>query len=191
VSATYLPAADHDWSRSAGQARLLLMRHAKSDYPVGVSDHDRPLNSRGQADAAAAAAWLAEQGTALLGDRPLVLVSSARRTQQTWQLAGAELGLPAMSEPRLFQASDHMYLQILRDGLALADTVLVIGHNPATESAARMLAATDSSAAYRAMLDKFPTSAIAVIDLPDASLTPGSGSLIAYVVPRGPRLTSR
>lgn len=167
------------------------MRHAKSDYPVGVIDHDRPLNSRGQADAAAAAAWLAEQGTALLGDRPLVLVSSARRTQQTWQLAGAELGLPAMSEPRLFQASDHTYLQILRDGLALADTVLVIGHNPATESAARMLAANDSSSAYRAMLDKFPTSAIAVIDLPDASLTPGSGTLNAYVVPRGPRPTSR
>lgn len=191
MSATFLPAADHDWSRPAGQARLLLMRHAKSDYPVGVIDHDRPLNSRGQADAAAAAAWLAEQGTALLGDRPLVLVSSARRTQQTWQLAGAELGLQAMYEPRLFQASDHTYLQILRDGLALADTVLVIGHNPATESAARLLAANDSSSAYRAMLDKFPTSAIAVIDLPDASLTPGSGTLNAYVVPRGPRPTSR
>ena len=26
---------------------LLLLRHAKSDYPAGVADHDRPLAARG------------------------------------------------------------------------------------------------------------------------------------------------
>ena len=41
-------------------SRLILLRHAKSDYPLGVPDHDRPLNERGRRDADAAGAWLAE-----------------------------------------------------------------------------------------------------------------------------------
>ena len=33
--------------------RLILVRHAKSDYPWGVDDHDRPLSERGRRDAPA------------------------------------------------------------------------------------------------------------------------------------------
>ena len=40
---------------------LILMRHAKSDWSdSSLSDHDRPLNSRGQRDAPRMANWLAE-----------------------------------------------------------------------------------------------------------------------------------
>jgi len=170
-----------------GGVRLVLMRHAKSDYPLGVRDHDRPLNDRGRSDAAAAGTWLVGNATALLGARPVVLVSSAVRTQQTWQIAGAGLGLTAASEGRLYEASDHAYLDVLRDGLAESDTVLVIGHNPSTESVARRLIVPDESVDYRAMTTKFPTSAIAVIDLPDAGLRAGCGRLAAFVIPRGTR----
>ncbi|MGQ3295308.1 MAG: SixA phosphatase family protein, partial [Shinella sp.] len=31
--------------------RLLLLRHAKSAWPEGVEDHDRPLSDRGRRDA--------------------------------------------------------------------------------------------------------------------------------------------
>ena len=37
---------------------LLLMRHAKSSYPPGVADHDRPLAPRGVRQAGLAGAWL-------------------------------------------------------------------------------------------------------------------------------------
>ena len=41
-----------------GQRTLLLMRHAKSDYPAGVIDHDRPLARRGIREAGLAGGWL-------------------------------------------------------------------------------------------------------------------------------------
>jgi len=173
------------WSRQTGAVRLLLMRHAKSDYPLGVVDHDRPLNDHGRSDARAAGSWLTCQGTALLGEQPLVLVSTARRTQQTWDIAGAGLGLAASVESRLYQASERTYLEVLREGLMHADTLLVVAHNPATEDVARLLAASGANPQAHAMWRKFPTSAIAVIDLPEGHLEFAAGELVAFEVPRG------
>src|SRR5210317_1055809 len=60
--------------------RLILMRHAKSDWShAGMTDHDRPLNNRGIASAAALGNWLRDKG--YLPDQ--VLSSSAERTGQT------------------------------------------------------------------------------------------------------------
>ena len=59
--------------------RLLIMRHAKSDWASGsTEDFDRPLNARGQKDVPILARFLA-------GSAPpdLVLASAARRAQET------------------------------------------------------------------------------------------------------------
>ena len=165
--------------------RVILMRHAKSDYPLGVADHDRPLSARGRSDAAAAGDWLQANRFALLGDDPLILVSSALRTQQTWQIVAARLSLPATTEPGLYEASEHAYLEILREGLLQAARIMVVGHNPSTEVVARRLVPATASDDYQSMTAKFPTSAIAVIDLPDAGLVREEGSLAAFVIPRG------
>ena len=47
---------------SVGQCRrLVLMRHAKSDWgDNSLSDHDRPLNRRGMEDAPSMAQWIEE-----------------------------------------------------------------------------------------------------------------------------------
>lgn len=177
-----------DLSRPAGAARLVLMRHAKSDYPLGVADHDRPLNDRGRMDARAAGQWLQSQGSELLGQAPLVLVSSALRTQQTWQIAGAACPLTTSpsTEPRLYEANDRAYLEVLHEGLLQADTVVVVGHNPSTQEAACSIAADSGGVDYLAMSRKYPTSGIAVIDLPQRQLGFGTGFLVAFVIPRGP-----
>ncbi len=67
---------------------LVLLRHAKAETTLGVaSDADRPLSSRGYADATAAGIWLGTEGL-----RPeLVICSPARRTRQTWQAVAAAL----------------------------------------------------------------------------------------------------
>ena len=39
---------------------LLLVRHAKSDWPTNVDDFDRPLNERGHKDAPKMAKFLKE-----------------------------------------------------------------------------------------------------------------------------------
>ena len=59
---------------------LLIMRHAKSDYPPDVrDDFDRPLNERGRKDLPRVAQLLAT-----FGPRPdAILASSALRARQT------------------------------------------------------------------------------------------------------------
>ena len=63
---------------------LVLLRHGKSAYPPGVSDHDRPLAPRGQREAALAGTWIGANVPAI--DR--VVCSTAQRTRQTVQAAG-------------------------------------------------------------------------------------------------------
>src|SRR4051794_37639527 len=73
-------------TRPVQPRRLLLVRHANAaDAP---SDVDRPLTERGARQAAAIGAWLEQAG--LVPDR--VLVSSARRAEETWERAVAAQG---------------------------------------------------------------------------------------------------
>src|SRR5690242_15813577 len=67
--------------------RLILLRHAKSDWPEGVADLDRPLAERGRADAPVAGRELAR-----LGVPDVVLCSPAQRTRATWELARQAMG---------------------------------------------------------------------------------------------------
>ena len=67
--------------------RLMLLRHAKSNRPEGVADRERPLATRGREAAPVMGRCLADE--LLLPD--LVLISPARRTQETWQLVAPML----------------------------------------------------------------------------------------------------
>ncbi|MGC9666914.1 SixA phosphatase family protein [Planosporangium sp. 12N6] len=120
---------------------LVLLRHAKAAHPVDVPDLQRALSSRGQADAAAAGAWLAEQH--LLPE--VVLCSPARRTRETWHGVAPALGTTATHttvgyEPVLYDAATG---QELLDLVAATGpevrTLLVIGHNPTLSMLASLL----------------------------------------------------
>ena len=82
--------------------RLLLLRHAKSSWSEpGASDHDRPLNRRGQEAAPRIGAYLARHR--LIPDR--VLCSTARRARETWELVATEASAappPTFTEPAAF-----------------------------------------------------------------------------------------
>ncbi len=56
--------------------RLILMRHAKSAWPEGVADFDRPLAPRGMEAAPLMGRWLAKQG--ITPDQVLVSAANAR-----------------------------------------------------------------------------------------------------------------
>ncbi|MGW1056458.1 SixA phosphatase family protein [Micromonospora rubida] len=117
---------------------LVLLRHAKAEPPGDDSDADRRLTARGDADAAAAGAWLARHG--LLPD--VVFCSTARRTRETWH--GVALGMtgspdetgPAGSspavryEPAVYAAGPAELLALVRSAPPEATTVLLVAHNP-------------------------------------------------------------
>ncbi len=145
--------------------RLLLMRHAKSswDDPL-LPDHDRPLAPRGLRDAPRIGRWLVREGH--LPDR--ILCSSARRARQTCEAVRAEI-TAAPESVILPQLYEFGRISPLLDAIAIhggdARTLLVIGHNEALHDLARHLAATGSEYDMRELYQKFPTAAVAILDL--------------------------
>jgi phosphohistidine phosphatase len=107
---------------------LVLLRHAKSAWPDGVADEDRPLADRGRRDAPAAGWWLAQHRP----DIDLVVCSPALRTRQTWALVAAELvGTPVFRvDSRCYEASARGLLSVVRELPDDVATVLLVGHSP-------------------------------------------------------------
>lgn len=166
--------------------RLMLLRHAKSDWAApGMCDHGRPLAARGRAAAPRMGRYMAQHH--LRPDH--VIVSTAERTRETWSLtAGEWSNTPhAVFDPRIYEASPADILCAIADAPASAQALLVIGHNPGLHETALLLAGSGHLAERRALAQKFPTTALAVIafDTPDwAALAPGSGRLTQFVTPR-------
>lgn len=114
------------------------MRHAKSDWNHGVSDHERPLNGRGRREAPFVAHHLKR-----IDWRPeAVWLSDATRTCETWDCMWGEF--PSI-EPRersdLYLAGALDILQVARRLPTDATCALLLGHNPGMSTAASYLAA--------------------------------------------------
>ncbi|WP_062646463.1 SixA phosphatase family protein [Streptomyces maremycinicus] len=166
--------------------RLVVLRHAKSAWPQGVPDHERPLAPRGLRDAPAAGRALAEAGHV----PDLALCSTAVRARRTWELAAAEWDTPppVRFDPRLYGADVPELLEVVHETPAEVGTLLLVGHNPGLEELVLDLAGEGRGGALDEVRLKFPTSAIAVLDAYGPgwrSLTPGTALLTSTTVPRG------
>jgi phosphohistidine phosphatase len=167
---------------AVGGRRLVLLRHAKSDWP-DVADHDRPLAKRGRRDAPAVGRWLG-----LAGYGPDVVVcSTALRARETWELAvgGLLAAVPGAApsvryEPRVYDASVLGLLMLVREFSPEWRTALVVGHNPGLAELTAGL--TDPPPDPPAA---FPTAAVAVLALPGpwSEAGPGEARLLAFAVP--------
>jgi phosphohistidine phosphatase len=163
--------------------RLVLFRHAKSGYPDGVADHDRPLAKRGLRDAPATGRWLAKNS--YIPD--VVVCSTARRARETWELAAAGLAEAAAAvapevhfEPRVYDATVLGLLMLVREFPEEQRTALVVGHNPGLAELAVGLADPPPSPP-----SGFPTAAVAVLGLPGpwAGAAPEHARLLAFAAP--------
>jgi phosphohistidine phosphatase len=160
--------------------RLILTRHAKSSWDNPFDeDHDRPLNARGVRAATAMGRWLDAEGY-----RPdVALVSSATRTQQSWErIALALSGVPVVTKPALYHASPDQILMEL--AVRPEETVLVLAHNPGISSFARGILNTLPA---HPEFDRYPSGATAVIDFGVerwAEVEPGTGRLVSFITPR-------
>lgn len=161
--------------------RLILTRHAKSswDDPL-MTDHDRPLNERGQAAAADLGTWLASRG--YVPDQ--VLCSDALRTRKTWSgIAPALPGTPILDlKPALYHAGPDVMLAVLRH--ATGDCVMMIGHNPGIAEFAHRLVA---HAPLNPEFQRYPTGATLVVDFATddwAAVNWGMGTVDDFIVPR-------
>ena len=171
--------------------RLILIRHAKSDYPSGVGDHDRPLNDRGRRDAPFIGRWLDANVAWPDEGAPMVLVSSATRAQSTWSLAAGQLSsrwaaCDQRTESRIYDASLTTLVTLIDEVPGAVSMLIVVGHNPGLVSAIDRLGMEGDN--FVAALEKFPTSAIAVLETSEdwavATARPNSWQVTNFVVPR-------
>ncbi|TEA78894.1 SixA phosphatase family protein [Allopusillimonas ginsengisoli] len=142
--------------------RLILLRHAKADYPPGITDHDRALTPRGHRQAEAIGKYMASHD--LKPD--LALVSTARRAQQTWALALPAFGAPVphQNEGRIYEATVSQLLDVIFDTNDSTHTLLMVGHNPGFERLASYLAGAGDAQAAARLQREYPTAGLAVID---------------------------
>ena len=135
--------------------RLLVMRHAKSDWATGaMSDHGRPLNERGRRAADAMGAWLSAVGEA----PDLVLTSSALRARTTAERAAAAGGwkAPIVVEDAFYNATPETVVARVARAADAHEVVLVVGHEPIWSE---LVAALCGGGRVR-----MPTAAVAIIE---------------------------
>ena len=166
--------------------QLFVLRHFKSSWDdPDVDDFDRPLAPRGQRDAAGMAGRLAAAGPV----PELILCSPARRTRETLAAVLVGLGGAPMVQfvDALYGASAGELVALLRALPAGTGSVLLVGHNPGLQELVLRLAGDGDGAARRQAEFKFPTGALATLDLGAtawADLAAGAARLDALVVPR-------
>lgn len=156
--------------------RLVLMRHAKSDWSTELADHGRPLAARGQRDAPAAGRWLNDN----VGPIDMVVCSTATRARQTWELAAAALDTEpeVRHEERVYDASAGELLALVHELPDSVHTVALVGHNPGMEQLASLLAG--ESLPFRT-----PTLAVVSWSGAWADAGPAVAAVEGHTTPRG------
>ena len=110
--------------------KLWVIRHAKSSWAdAGLTDFERPLNKRGNADAQHMASWLAEQSN----PATWIWTSDATRALATTEFVAkgfAAVSPQAVSDHRLYHASAETACDALRETPSDINNVALVAHNP-------------------------------------------------------------
>jgi phosphohistidine phosphatase len=166
--------------------RLALLRHAKSDWgDADVDDHNRPLNERGWKAARCIGKELKHRNLRF----DLVLASTAARVRET--IDGLQekfdFDCEVRFEPDLYLASEDTLLSAIRALPDSVDAPLLVGHNPGLERLVVELSHDDSHGLRHRVAHKFPTGALALIELPVdrwSEVAPGSGEIAELILPK-------
>ena len=163
---------------------LFLLRHAKSAWPEGVADYNRPLKKRGKKAALLMGEWLLSQDLS-----PDWIVSShADRARETAEKLCKGLQIKKHGllyfDDRIYEASIESLKSVLADCPSFKQRVLIVGHNPGLDNllidlVAESLIPDDD--------DKIlGTANLARISLPDDwnQLDKGCGQLLSITKPK-------
>lgn len=145
--------------------RLSMLRHAKSGWDDPVArDFDRPLNPRGRRGAEA----MGVHARRIALDAGFVLASPAVRVTETLDLFLPAAGLDDIEphwDRRIYLASSATLFDCLKDLPDSAQHVLLSGHNPGMEDLILELAQQDGEGLRDRVEEKYPTAALAILEL--------------------------
>jgi len=164
--------------------RLTILRHAKSSWDEpGVEDFNRPLYDRGWKAARRMGRELESRGI----DFDLVIASPAARVRETIDglKEKMKLNVEIRFEQRMYLASEKMLLHIVQEIPESSDAPLLVGHNPGLHQLVVELTRPDSHGLHERAAHKFPTAALARIELAAnrwADVKAGSGELAELIL---------
>ncbi|MCQ0989720.1 SixA phosphatase family protein [Jiella marina] len=162
---------------------LFILRHAHSSWArPGERDHQRPLDERGEADAARLAEIFAAEDLTV----DVVVTSTAVRAAKT-----LESLQPSLGKDLTVETSDDLYALGVEAYFAAArrqreaKRVLIVGHNPMIEDFTRSVTGSADEDAAAQIATGFPTCALAIVGLKSGfeELEPGSGHLERVIIP--------
>ena len=158
---------------------LYLVRHAKSSWNnANLSDHDRPLNGRGERDAPL-------MGKRLRRRKPqptIIIASSAVRAETTATLLAEAIGYPTSElkiDARLYGAEPNDVVSIIRELDNAIDCAMLVGHNPTFTDLINTLGGCE--------IDNVPTCGMAVLTFPIenwAKISQVQGELLDFEYPK-------
>jgi phosphohistidine phosphatase len=143
--------------------RLILMRHGEAERPApGLEDFDRALDAEGREESR-----LIGKAMAAAGLKPdLVLVSSSRRTVETWRATAEAFSGPidVQEDHSLYAASAARLAAAAKLMAPRGRTLMMVGHNPGIHQYAVHLALQAGASAEETgvLYDRFPTGSVAV-----------------------------
>ena len=172
-------------------ARVTLIRHGKTEiHTVGKEDFDRSLTLRGEQNSKAVGNFLSDHRML----PQLVLVSSAVRTRQTYDLMKLQWpdGIAVKFIDQLYEASAEVLLKVILDNCDHNDCMAVIGHNPSLVILLNHMLADNHHAAFNGRvtehdLSYFPTCCFADIgfEAPQVKdIVSNSGKLLSMKLAR-------
>ena len=162
-----------------------ILRHAKSDYPEGVSDHERPLNKRGQQ-----ASFTIGKYLKLSQINPdAILSSDSVRTTQTINNAIKEAGISTKVDfvGRLYLATPGEIIKELSQLSDEIESAMVVCHNPGAEMLTAILARDGNKIALNNIKRKYPTCGLASMTIKSGGwnkLDMGCAYLDEFVTPK-------
>jgi len=166
--------------------RLAVLRHAKSSWgDPNLDDFNRPLNERGWKAARRIGRELKHRNMAF----DLVIASTAARVRET--IDGVqekyEFAAPIRFEQRVYLATTQALLQLVRELPDSVEAPLLVGHNPGLERLLVELTHDDGNGFRHRIAGKYPTGALAIVELPAgkwSELSPGSGRIVELILPK-------
>lgn len=163
--------------------QLYLLRHAKSNWNVPVSDHERPLNKRGQRDSLLVGEWM--QLNKLIPD--CIISSHSARTRETIMNVCLGLDFDSMDiywEEELYHANHQVLLAECIKFIHKYDTVMLVAHNPGLDDLLEYLC-PESELHYTEDAKLMTTACFAEIALPEEinDITFQSGKLNQLIRP--------
>jgi len=119
--------------------KLILVRHAKSDWSRGLLDFDRPLNERGREEAPLIAIKMKEKG--IVPDR--IICSPANRALTTAGLMAEQYGIPfhaVETVPSFYEGTPQELAFAVEQTAQSVGTLLLVAHNPGISVLASLFA---------------------------------------------------